>query len=784
MATQDVGLFMIDELYKRLMVDAEWSIRGPRGFTWWSYRLAQHVEASVPVRVGDADVCEVRIWTEIVNGVDPDGPAAAVVSMPNMRATLSATVWDRERRTVADYCTAVVHPETADWMAWLLPVAALLQNTAAHSRAHALADALNGTPAESSHPTNGQRPEADELLGAPERVIMPDGKQPSKFVGEVTQAVARTTGRIGLAGFSTDDEFICELPFTGSRTISFVTDSEPVETALLEVYSDLEHPDFGRGALMTVALPLQFAAEDVSDVANWLNAIEAEPALPVDGTQPTGRSLGILLGAWSPDPRVETRDRIAFNCFLPSILARPALLETLVRCQTIRADFAARALGVAARSATDFWKRVASPGAYDEADANARIEASAQADLAVRVMRDVAKQVGEAPTTVLASSWRSMAGRHPVVWQPSDPTASVERGTKTDPADTAAPPTPSRADEAQRDVGLQLVSRLFDQLMIDAAWSLPRERGFTWWSYRLAQHVQVAPPVWNGEVNLCEVRIWTEVVRDVDPATNPSRVLAGVNCDATLNAVLWEPEERLIVECCTATVHEQNIGWLSKVLATAAILQNADAHARAGELAQSCGGVPDVSSHRLNGERPAMDDILNVPRDVVARLGAQPSAFAGSLMAGVHPWLEQMNFYGSADESDVTCEVPYTGSTPAAFLAERGGPVEIETSLVQIFTDVPHPTFGNGAHLTMKLPANPSPEQVAEWANWLNVSESHGASATPLLGAWCPDPTASEGRTLIFKSFLPNMIAMPGALENHIAYQATRSRFAAEHVGN
>ena len=49
---------------------------------------------------------------------------------------------------------------------------------------------------------------------------------------------------------------------------------------------------------------------------------------------------------------------------------------------------------------------------------------------------------------------------------------------------------------------------------------------------------------------------------------------------------------------------------------------------------------------------------------------------------------------------------------------------------------------------------------------------------------WPLTPTASEGRTLIFKSFLPNMIAMPGALENHIAYQATRSRFAAEHVGN
>ncbi|WP_374947493.1 hypothetical protein [Agreia sp.] len=777
---QDLGLFMIDMLYERLMVDDEWSMRGPRGFTWWSYRLAQHVEASVPVRVGDADVCEIRIWTELVNNVDPNSPAADVVAMPNMQATLSATIWDPNRRTITDYCTAVVHPETADWMAWLLPVAALLQNTAAHSRAHALADALNGTPAESNHPTNGQRPQADELLSAPERITGPDGSQRSKFIGPITRAVAQTIGRIGLAGFSTDTEFVCELPFSGPRPIAMVIDPEPVETALLEIYPDVEHPQFGSGALMTVALPLHFAPDEVMHVANKLNALEAQAALPVDGAKPTGMSLGVLLGAWSPDPRVDSRDRIAFNCFLPSVLARPALLENMVRCQVIRSDFSARALGVATQGAENFWRRVALAGGFDEdAAADERIEASARADLAVRVVRDAASQAGEKPTTILAAIWRSMVEGKPVTWQPAGLVAS-----EVDTVQAVAAPSSTTGDASEQDVGLQLVARLYDQLMVDDAWALPGERGFTWWSYRLAQHVQVGPPVWNGEVNLCEVRIWTEMVRDVDPASDPPQVLAPINVEATLSAVLWQPEERLIVECCTATVHEQNIGWLSKALTIAAALQNADAHARAWDLAKACGGVLDVSSHRLSGERPDMDDLLNVPREVVARAGAQPSSFVGRLMAGVQPWLAQMCFYGSADESDMTCEVPYTGSTPAALLSERGGSMKIETSLVQIFTDIPHAAIGNGAQLTMKLPASPSPEQVAGWANWLNASEANGSSSTPLLGAWCPDPSATEGRTLIFRSFLPNVIAMPGALENHVAYQATRSRFAAEHVGN
>jgi hypothetical protein len=75
--------------------------------------------------------------------------------------------------------------------------------------------------------------------------------------------------------------------------------------------------------------------------------------------------------------------------------------------------------------------------------------------------------------------------------------------------------------------------------------------------------------------------------------------------------------------------------------------------------------------------------------------------------------------------------------------------------LIQIFTDAPHPDLGKGAALTMKLPASQEPSHVADWANWLNVSEAQGASNTPLLGAWCPDPSAVEDRTLFFRSFLP-----------------------------
>ncbi|MEI6793524.1 MAG: hypothetical protein WCK97_09890, partial [Actinomycetes bacterium] len=74
--------------------------------------------------------------------------------------------------------------------------------------------------------------------------------------------------------------------------------------------------------------------------------------------------------------------------------------------------------------------------------------------------------------------------------------------------------------------------------MIDDRWAVRRERGFTWWAYRLAQHVEVGAPAWSEDRYICTVRIWTEVVRDVDPSTDPASVLAAVNPLAQLSALV------------------------------------------------------------------------------------------------------------------------------------------------------------------------------------------------------------------------------------------------------
>ena len=329
-----------------------------------------------------------------------------------------------------------------------------------------------------------------------------------------------------------------------------------------------------------------------------------------------------------------------------------------------------------------------------------------------------------------------------------------------------------------QDIGTAMMDSLYKQLMVDDAWAVRRDRGFTWWAYRLAQHIEVGSPVRSADLDVCIVRIWTDVANNVDPARNPAAVVGMANVQQSMNALVWEASNQTITECCTAVVHKENIGWLGKMLAMAAVLQNTAAHSRAHAVADACGGKPAASSHPVSGKRPAMDDILNVPERLIIPAGAESSRFTGPFSEGLGVFAASMGWFGTSDATGMTCEVPYTGSRPLV-LQEYGAPdTAVETALVRIFTDVPHPEAGNGALIVMQLPVDPGSDAAPALANELNAIEAKGDLSAPLLGAWCPDVLSKNGNGLAFCCFLPNLIARPGLLENQIVYQAARAQFA------
>ena len=330
-----------------------------------------------------------------------------------------------------------------------------------------------------------------------------------------------------------------------------------------------------------------------------------------------------------------------------------------------------------------------------------------------------------------------------------------------------------------KDVGLEAVEAIFNVLQIDEEWSVRRPRGFTWWSYRLAQHVDATEPWEDDEFQLSRIRIRTEVVNLVDAATGPDKFVALANAQETLSAVVWDPQEGSISECCTGIVHQENVGWLSRTLATAAIIQNNAAHGRAQGLARVCGGVPAASNHPISGERPEPDSMLGAPGQMAKQAKDAGQSFIGPLCSNLSDFLPGYELLGFSDEKNFSCELPFVGRIPVAAKAALDLPGKSdrpETSLLRIYPDVEHPNCGAGALVTLLLPLIFDPDEIPSLVNDLNLAEAGSNTHSNLLGAWCPDPTNEERNTIAFTAFLPAILAEPSMLENQVVFQAVRSR--------
>lgn len=333
------------------------------------------------------------------------------------------------------------------------------------------------------------------------------------------------------------------------------------------------------------------------------------------------------------------------------------------------------------------------------------------------------------------------------------------------------------------DVGIQILDAIYDQLQVEDQWAFRRQRGFTWWGYRLAQHIDVSSPVHDRGLDLCNLAIRTDVVRDVDPNTNPAALLVALNRQATINALVWDPATATISVCCAVTVHQDIASWIYYILAMAAVLQNDLAHAHTVTLAKACGGSPAGSNHPTHGVRNEPNGSMNVPARMIVPAGQEPSKFVGEPCLGIERFLaelaQQKGWYGTSDAHGATVEVPFTGNRPAMLQDSNSPDAQLETALVQVFTDVSHPEFGNGALVVTQLPVSPGAERAVVLANDLNLAESAGGyDAPPLFGAWVPDPFSEGENGLAFSSFLPNFLAMGGILNNWVVYQATRAQFA------
>ncbi len=286
----DLGLETVEQIYRDLQVDDEWSVREQRGFTWWAAWLRQRVWAAEAIRSGGETLWHVRARTPAYRDV-PDEPATyAFVNEMNRAPGTSAHVYDSADGTLSARCGGFVYDAVAPWITKYLATAVALQASFAWAQAPAVAEgrALDEDP----HPTSGPRRDPDDMLNLPGH--FPGTRSP--FYRAVLRRACAILASEGWASSFREEEgqllVLLGLGADGAAGWTLVTD---------------EHPLLGPGALVRLFVPRPGGAGRAAWLANGLNLAESADF--------AGEARPHAMGAWTG-----SAEGLVHAAFFPAVL--------------------------------------------------------------------------------------------------------------------------------------------------------------------------------------------------------------------------------------------------------------------------------------------------------------------------------------------------------------------------------------------------------------------------------------------------------------------------------
>lgn len=161
----DVGPEVVAFIRSAMMVDEQWSVNSPRGFTWWGHRHAQRVWADECRRSEGVDVTVVHVETDFLINVGDSRENREALNSLNAGAGQWAFIYYPENRQIKLHTAFYTHHQVEDWTKRLLMGAAGLQASFAHKKARACRRLFKGAdPDFSPHPESGYRKEKDEIV--------------------------------------------------------------------------------------------------------------------------------------------------------------------------------------------------------------------------------------------------------------------------------------------------------------------------------------------------------------------------------------------------------------------------------------------------------------------------------------------------------------------------------------------------------------------------------------------------------------------------------------------
>lgn len=329
----DVGPEVLEFLFGVMKIDDAWSVREPRGFSWWGHRLAQRVWAE-PVRLSyDHHVVRLHAATAVLRDVRDTPEMRARLATTNRSMHLGALTWSPESRRIMLHSAACFHSGTRPWLQPLFLAAVGLQVADAHIKADGLARVLGGEPDVSAHQRSGPRREPDDLLNVIATVVAPAGAGSSPWAEADFKATADMNPRPWVLANGDADGITAEFPFTGDLPAAIAGGAE---TALLTASSTDRHPQLGSGLLLRLRLPFNVSQKQGSDLAWMLNALET-----IEETNTH------TLGAWCLGPTPPGRPdahSVTFVSFVPAAAYRKGLLDVLAMDMAIRTRWVASTL--------------------------------------------------------------------------------------------------------------------------------------------------------------------------------------------------------------------------------------------------------------------------------------------------------------------------------------------------------------------------------------------------------------------------------------------------------
>jgi hypothetical protein len=311
----DAGAAAVRWVFDAMRIDPEWSVWEERGFTWWGHGQAQRVWAEPGLDDDGFVVYRLHARADVVRSLDVGGDVLAKLNALNSMCVTSALVADADMGSVGYAASVWVHEETLEWVSRLFQLVVAIQAAHANAQGELLAGMIGGERAVSAHPESGLREVPDEMLGVMEQIVVPIGRESSRWRGPEMEAFVELEKRGPFVVFASGDDagLTAEFPLLD-------------RTALLQAVTDEPHPSLGNGMLVRLSLPEHVADEDGGSWANNMN----------------GQELAVLtrshfLGSW-----VVANGTPTFVTFYPNALKlAPGDIQSLLVSANVRAKWVA-----------------------------------------------------------------------------------------------------------------------------------------------------------------------------------------------------------------------------------------------------------------------------------------------------------------------------------------------------------------------------------------------------------------------------------------------------------